>query len=409
MAVRQFARKARKVRRARSAEATASAAKAHVFAPANVKKIRMEEVDPDREVRYRMPARRVKVGRRAGVDLGAMGLAIWNALKDNVSGYILHIRQNGTLVHVGVWNWAQTPADAAKGWTEDTRMHLASVSKFLTAAGTVHLLDTKGLSYDTPIVNYLPTHWTKGANINKITFRHLMTHTSGFSTGGSATDYATMKARVAAGVPGVGSYDYENMNFGLCRLLIPIVSGAIAKNTTYTPSYLNDAFWDLNTINAYQAYMQAKVFTPSGVANADFEPLATTPNALAYPFPFGITKGWNSGDLKTVAGGAGWRLSLKELLNVMNHVRRKGTIVTAAKAQYMLDNYFGIDQIINSAAGKLYNKNGSWGTGDGKTEQCVAYFLPQGMELAILVNSKIGTTGFSLRTIVKDAYVNSLT
>ena len=102
MAVRQFARKARKVRRARSAEATASAAKAHVFAPANVKKIRMEEVDPDREVRYRMPARRVKAGRRAGVDLGAMGLAIWNALKDNVSGYILHIRQNGTLVHVGV-------------------------------------------------------------------------------------------------------------------------------------------------------------------------------------------------------------------------------------------------------------------------------------------------------------------
>ena len=38
-----------------------------------------------------------------------------------------------------------------------------------------------------------------------------------------------MKARVAAGVPGVGSYNYENMNFGLCRLLIPIVSGAIAK------------------------------------------------------------------------------------------------------------------------------------------------------------------------------------
>ena len=166
----QVGRKARSVRRERSAEATASEAKAHVFMPANVKKIRMEEVNPDCEVRYRMPARRVKVSGRGGVDLGAMGLAIWNALKDNVAGYILHIRQNGTLVHVGVWNWAETPADAAKGWSEDTRMHLASVSKFLTAAGTVHLLDTKGLSYDTPIIDYLPAHWTKGANINKITF-----------------------------------------------------------------------------------------------------------------------------------------------------------------------------------------------------------------------------------------------
>ena len=80
------------------------------------------------------------------------------------------------------------------------------------------------------------------------------------------------------------SSGYENMNYGLCRLLIPIISGAIAEEHDYTPSYLNDAFWDLNTINVYKSYMQAKVFTPSGVANADFEPLVTTPDALAYHF-----------------------------------------------------------------------------------------------------------------------------
>ena len=74
-----------------------------------------------------------------------MGLKIWTALKDSVVGYTLQIRQNGTLVHVGVWNWAHTPSDAAKGWTEDTRMHLASVSKFLTVVGTVRLLDSKRL------------------------------------------------------------------------------------------------------------------------------------------------------------------------------------------------------------------------------------------------------------------------
>ena len=101
-----------------------------------------------------MPPRRKPARRAAGVDLAAMGLKIWNALKDNTVGYILHIRQNGTLVYVGVWNWAQTPADAAKGWTEDTRMHLASVSKFLTAVGTVRLLDSKSSPYDTKIINY---------------------------------------------------------------------------------------------------------------------------------------------------------------------------------------------------------------------------------------------------------------
>ena len=408
MAARQPARKASKTRRARAAAATPAQARAHVFAPSHVKKIQIEEVDPNREVSYRMPPRRKKAARAAGVDLGAMGLKIWTALKDSVVGYILQIRQNGTLVHVGVWNWAQTPSDAAKGWTEDTRMHLASVSKFLTAVGTVRLLDSKRLSYDTKIINYLPAHWSKGPNIDKITFRHLFTHTSGFVTGGSSTDYATMKSKVAAGVAGVGTYDYENMNFGLCRLLISTVSGAVAKSTSYTPSYLNDQLWDLNTINAYKSYMQAKVFTPSGVANAGFVPLVYTPDALAYPFPYGATKGWNSGDLKTVAGGAGWRLSTKELLNVMNHVRRKGTIVTATKAQYMLDQYFGIDMMTPTAAGKLYNKNGSWGTGDGRTEQCVAFFMPQNMELALFVNSPIGLSKLSLRNLVRDAYLNSL-
>ena len=62
----------------------------------------------------------------------------------------------------------------------------------------------------------------------------------------------------------------------------------------------------------------------------------------------------------------------------------------------------------STAAGKLYNKNGSWGTGDGRTEQCVAFFMPQGMELALFVNSPIGPSKLSLRNLVRDAYLNSL-
>jgi hypothetical protein len=134
MAVRKLARKVTRTGRVRAVAATPAQARAHVFAPAHVKKAQTEEVDPKREVNFRMPRRRAKVARGATVDLGAR------------------------------------------------------------------------------------------------------------------------------------SYDYENMNFGLCRLLISTISGAVPKNSTYTPSYLNDAFWDLNTINAYRAYMQAKVFTPSGVA-----------------------------------------------------------------------------------------------------------------------------------------------
>jgi CubicO group peptidase (beta-lactamase class C family) len=287
-------------------------------------------------------------------------------------------------------------------------MHIASVSKFLTAVAMMKTLDAKGISYDAKIWPYLPTYWSKGSKINQITFRQLLTHRSGFATGTSSSSFGFMKGRVALGVPAVGGYDYENMNFGLCRILIPVLNGNVSQNAVFINDVaLNDSAWDAVTLFHYKKYMQDKIFTPAGVSSASFAPEAWVDDALAYKFPHGGENGWNSGDLKTMAGGAAWRLSPEELLNVMNHVRRKNTIISAAKAQYLLDAYFGIDQVINTPAGKLYNKNGAWKS-NGRREQCVAYFMPDNIEVVVFVNSPIGTQDFSLRGLVKDLYLNSL-
>lgn len=386
-------------------EISEEAARAHEIAPAHTRDVEIETVDPDREVSLEVPAPRA-APRGTGVDLNQFGATFHAALEDSVTGYMWQVRKHGSLVFTGQWEWSQTPADAGAGWGPDIRMHVASVSKFLTAVGVVRLLNAKNISVDSAIQPYLPTYWPKGSNIGKITFRHLLTHTSGFSTGGSATDFATMKARVAAGVPAVGAYDYENMNFGLCRILISTINGAIAPGKVF--GFLNDAVWDATTISAYRKYMQANVFTPAGVANASFEPAPfAVGGALAYRFPHLNQDGWNSGDLSTVSGGAGWRLSMKELLNVMDHVRRKNTIIPAGVAQTMLDDRFGIDQIIPTAQGNLYNKNGAWAN-NGRREQSVAFFWPDGMEMAAFVNSPIGVSGASLRNLVSDTYKSSL-
>jgi CubicO group peptidase (beta-lactamase class C family) len=389
---------------------TEATIKAHVIAPAHVRDIQIERVDSALEVIPKIPAviKDFKPTLTAKVDIGAFGTVVHTLLKDSVTGYILQLRQNGNLVYNLIWNWAQTPADLNQGWTEDTRMHVASVSKFLTAVGLVKVLESKKISYDAAIVDYLPTYWSKGSNINKITFRHLLTHRAGFATNSSASDYIFMKSKVAGGVSNVGSYDYENMNFGLCRILIPIINGNVSKGAEFSPiPAMNDQTWDAVTLYHYRNYMQTNVFTPAGVNNVGFEPIAGGKNALAYKFPHNNEKGWNSGNLASVAGGAGWRLSTKELLNVMNHARRKNTIISASQAQYMLDNSFGIDQMINTPAGKLYNKNGAWGN-NSRTEQCVAYFWPQEMELVVFVNSPIADSNFSLRNIVSQAFINSL-
>jgi CubicO group peptidase (beta-lactamase class C family) len=139
-------------------------------------------------------------------------------------------------------------------------MHIASCSKLITGIAMTKLLNEQSLSYDTPIIKYLPKYWTNGLNVNKITFRNLMTHTSGFNTGGSSSDCQTMKSIVAAGVNDHGVhktgddlsyYRYQNMNFGLCRILIAIINGNIAPDANLT-----DQTWDFVTIEAYVKFFR---------------------------------------------------------------------------------------------------------------------------------------------------------
>jgi len=362
--------------------------------------------------------RRPIVGPLTGhhLDVDAFTKALHAALKDQVAGYAMRLRQHGQTIETLEWQWAQTPPDGNEGWNPDRLMHVASVSKLITAMATTRLLNEKKISYDAKIIDYLPTYWAKGANIDKITFRNLMTHTSGFS---GDTDFESMKAAVAGGVSTdpnaadhIGHYHYENMNFGLCRILIPVINGNIAKNANFAfpppLTFLNDQLWDAITIAGYNQYVQNKVFAPAGVTTATLDHPGA--GVLAYKFPVS-TAGWNSGSLESVSGGAGWHLSVDQLLDVMGTFRRGGSIMSPAAAQIMLDDGFGIDLVgVSTPAGKLYNKNGKWHDADsnGRTEQSLAYFLPEDMELVVLANSPIGNPEQSFRTVVTQIYVDNI-
>ena len=148
----------------------------------------------------------------------------------------------------------------------------------------------------------------------------------------------------------------------------------------------NDQAWDSITLQAYQAYINANVFSPSGVTGATLyhEPA----DALAYNFPVS-GHGWNSGDLTTLAGGTGWHMTLDQVLAVMSTFRRSGTIMSPADAQTMLDDGFGLNWTVTTQLGTYYAKIGGWSGDGGRMEQSIAFFLPQQMEFVLFVNSPI--------------------
>ena len=131
-----------------------------------------------------------------------------------------------------------------------------------------------------------------------------------------------MKSAIAGGIAinDLGQYNYQNLNYGLCRMLFPVINGNINKDTIFAQAPLvdpaiTDSLWDLATIYAYEAYLQAKVFQPSGVVGATLDHPPGC--ALAYRVPDDRESGWNSGKLEESCGCDGWHLSVGQLLNVM--------------------------------------------------------------------------------------------
>lgn len=325
-------------------------------------------------------------------------------LSSQVAGYAMRMRQHGQTIYTLEWNWAKEPQDGGVGWTPEQRMHIASCSKLVTAIAMTKLLDERKIDFGTKIIDYLPKYWSKGPGVDQVTFANLLTHTSGFHFGQdeSPSDYAFMKSVVALGTTHVGTYDYQNMNFGLCRILLSTLNGNIPVE--FTSPILEDVIWDLATLLDYQAYCTANVFGPGRVTDASLAHRDS--DALAYPYPVS-GNGWNSGDLTAIAGGAGWHLTIDDLLGIMGAFRRDGSIVTAPQAQASLDHGYGIDWIGPTALGNFYAKNGGW-SNNGRLEQCVAFFFPQDIECVVFVNSPIGASNEFLMGRVGTHYADNV-
>ena len=156
-------------------------------------------------------------------------------MKDVVAGYVAQLRQSGQILFTKAWEYAKRfPQDGRQLWTPDVQMHVASVSKLMTAMAMTVLLRDNKISPDAQIINYLPDYWAKGSNIEQITFRNLFNHTSGLSAK-YLVDFDIMKSAIAGGIAinDLGQYNYQNLNYGLCRMLLAVINGNINKDTYF--------------------------------------------------------------------------------------------------------------------------------------------------------------------------------
>jgi hypothetical protein len=357
------------------------------------------------------------------LDVPAFGAALEAALEGNVAGYVAQLRQIGQPILTQEWQFAKRPQDGSELWTPDVQLHVASVSKLMTAMAMTRLMGELNISPDAQIIDYLPDYWVKGPNIEYIVFRNVLDHTSGLSAP-DIISFSVIQNAIANGVSldltadhHLGLYCYQNVDYALCRILLAVMNGNVSRSLDWG-SFPNDVVWDFATIGSYNGYLQANVFQPSAVVGATLDHPAAT--GLAYAEPNDPGPGWNSGNLQEGCGPYAWHLSVDQVLDVMGEFRRGGGILTPEAALAMLENGFGIDPFVTykcatpgtptppwglaTQAGVVYCKNGGW-QNNGNIEQALAYFLPQDMELVVLANSP--TPSF-FRDIVTQAYLDNL-
>jgi CubicO group peptidase (beta-lactamase class C family) len=305
-------------------------------------------------------------------------------------GWSYAVTLNGALARSGNFGLARTAADLpATAQSSSKKMHVASTSKMMTAIVLLRLLNDRGVSVDAAIGPWLPATWARGVGVDSITFRQLLTHRSGFgqnSPGGSAWD--ALQAMVAQAVPAQGSYDYDNANFGLMRVLVSTLQGV---DPTQLP-------------NVQPGPLSAAVFAARAVDqfNAIGVPFSCDPQpsnpTLQYEFPDTGNPGYVEPPRALVCGGYGVFISARNLVRSMVYLRYTQDLMPTPVFQQMKAGYLGFMNpaqygFAQGAFGVYFGHGGDWDhTGSGGLDSCT-YMFPISVEAAVLVNSSRKSSG----------------
>ncbi len=303
-------------------------------------------------------------------------------------GWAYAIARAGTLQRSGSLGLARTAANPpATLQTENKRMQVASVSKTLTAIVALRLLADRGLTADTPIGPWLPSHWPQGAGVFGLTFRNLMTHRSGFDQNDVAgSDYASLRDVIAKPV-GDTSFNYNNANFGILRVLVARLAGVDAG-----------AFGEFDGGQLTAAVFMFRAQQLYGDIGVPFfcssEAVAPT---RQYRFPDDGTSGYLEPDRTLQCGGYGVNISAVNLARVLSFWRYTNDLLPTAMRNAMRDQHMGLMDparygFAQGTFGVYQGHGGDWDHGSDGLDTCM-YSFPNLIEASVVVNSSRKTTG----------------
>jgi CubicO group peptidase (beta-lactamase class C family) len=239
-------------------------------------------------------------------------------------------------------------ADRASGRAVDagTVFRIASISKTLTAIGVMQLRDAGLLELDKPVNDYLRRIRIESPpGAPEVTFRHLLTHTSGIGEVPKLSDLGRREAW-GAGPPFAAPTDLGLLYGG-------VLHTEVAAGTKW--SYANHGFAVLGQLvedisgRPFAEYMREQVLRPLGMDRADYARCDAVAGSLAtgYHWMFGGFNAVKDYDV-TLFGPGSVLASLTDMLEYATWLASAGgdsraAVIASGTLEEMLTPAFSID------------------------------------------------------------------
>jgi len=287
----------------------------------------------------------------------------------------------------------------------DIFVNIASVTKTLTAVTVLKYLDA--FTIDNEIGPWLPSSWSKHADVRKLTFKQLLTHTSGIR--GGNTSWSDLINVAGAKIDSPKTYAYSNINFALFRAMLPKLHDSITFRKQEVQMEAS-AFRSWMS-SEYIRLVQAHVLSRAGIGPRGCKPAKEGTFQMLNEAPSPL-RGDSHGDWTEFCGGGGFVLTTMDMSRVITYLAEKETIISDNK-KLLMDTYrLGWNRVFSVTGGTAYahggalyndvNKNDSLDVRDVGLQTLIVK-LPARVQLALSINSVNGAWR-NTNNIVKNAY-----
>lgn len=331
---------------------------------------------------------------------------IIDAFAGNSVGFSYAITVDGTLVVSDGVGKGKATGDGSRDMVDTDKMHIASVSKTITAAALLRLLeDTQGVDVGSSIEPYLPSRWPRGSGVENVTFHDLLVHASGLSlpAANGRVSHNDLQQIVQTGLVDLNDppgSQYSNVHQSLIRVMIPEILGEVANGGETDEEFRARVFGE---------YVQAVVFGPLGIT-AYLEPQADPNLYYSWPYTSGIEGIGGVGDddwaFPNDFGAYGWYLSAIDIVKILSYIQYTEVVISSEARELMNENKYGYWNDRVGDKGLYLMKQGGWGIevlGKIKGMQSIAAHYPGNVDAAVIVNSR-PVNAYDMADIMRDAF-----